>query len=50
VSPHHCFRCIGQLGIGSTVAIGDNELPGNSTTVNFGTGAVVSAVSVLHVQ
>jgi alpha-tubulin suppressor-like RCC1 family protein len=37
--------CIGELGIGSTVTIGDNETPGTSKTVDFGTGAVVTAVS-----
>jgi alpha-tubulin suppressor-like RCC1 family protein len=43
----HCsLCCIGQLGIGNTEIIGDNETPGNSTTVNFGTGALVTAVSV----
>jgi hypothetical protein len=39
--------CIGELGIGSAVkTVGDDELPGNSTTVDFGAGAVVSSVSV----
>jgi hypothetical protein len=38
-----CFCCIGELGIGSNVTIGD---AGQSTTVDFGPGAVVKAVSV----
>jgi hypothetical protein len=43
----HCSLCYtGQLGIGSTVRIGYSETPGNSTTVNFGTDAVVTAVSI----
>jgi hypothetical protein len=37
--------CIGQLGIGNTDVIGDTETPGNSATVDFGSGAVVTAVS-----
>jgi alpha-tubulin suppressor-like RCC1 family protein len=40
------FHCVGELGIGSTDAIGDLDTPGNSTTVNFGTGAAVTAVSI----
>jgi alpha-tubulin suppressor-like RCC1 family protein len=38
--------CIGQLGIGNTVTVGDNETPGQSTTVDFGAGAIVTAVSI----
>jgi alpha-tubulin suppressor-like RCC1 family protein len=41
-----CFCCIGVLGIGSTETVGDNKTPGNSTTVNFGTDAAVTAVSI----
>jgi alpha-tubulin suppressor-like RCC1 family protein len=40
-----CFCCIGQLGIGSNVTIGDDETPGTGTTVDFGPGAVATAVS-----
>ena len=36
----------GQLGKGSRGNTGDDELPGNARTTDFGTGAVVSAVSV----
>jgi hypothetical protein len=41
-----CFHCIGELGTGNTVAISETETLGSSSTVNVGTGAVVTAVSI----